>query len=131
MQWLANKEENLPDPNKPYIIITESHEDTVLLKHFSKKWTIFDHNVSLKKFKEHDMEGKGIMPFNVVRYNLAKFTDKKIGQYITERDVPTMSAEEYYFQSRQIKILRAAELLPHEMKREPYHYKNTKDVVFT
>lgn len=131
VQWLENKLENLPDKNKQYIIITESSQDSILLNNFSKHRIIFDHNVLFEKYHKYNMKEKWIIPFNVVRYNLAKFTDKKIAQYITERDTPIMSSEEYYFQSRQISILRGAELLPHEMKREPYHYNNKKDIVFT
>ncbi|MBQ2600406.1 hypothetical protein II582_03415 [bacterium] len=41
-----------------------------------------------------------------------------------------MSTEKYLFEERQIQLFWGCELLPDEMKREPYHYKNTKDVVF-
>ncbi len=131
VQWLENKIENLPDKNKKYIIITENSQDSVLLKNFSAHRIIFDHNISFDKYQKYNMKEKWILPFNVVRYNLAKFTDKTLLQRFVEWDVPVMSTEEYYFQSRQISILRWAELLPHEMKWEPYHYNNNKDIIFT
>ena len=59
-----------------------------------------------------------------------KFTEKKIWQYITEWNEPIMSTEKYLFEERQIQVFWWCELLPDEMKREPYHYNNTKDVVF-
>lgn len=78
VQWLENKIENLPDKNKKYIIITESSQDSVLLEHYTNNWTIFDHQVTKKKYEKYDMQQKNIIPFSVVRYNWAKFTDKKI-----------------------------------------------------
>gem|GEM_PF-5562276 len=66
----------------------------------------------------------------MIRYNLAKFTDKKISSYITERDTPVMSTEEYYYQIRCPRILRACELLPHEIERKPYDYSQSRDVNF-
>jgi hypothetical protein len=75
---LAKIKENLPDKNKEYIIITESSQDSLLLEHYSPKRIIFDHNVDLKKYQQYDMGNRNIIPFGVIRYNLAKFTDKKI-----------------------------------------------------
>ena len=51
------------------------------------------------------MNKKNIIPFDVIRYNLAKFTTKTLSQYITEFDTPIMSTEEYYFRQRNPKIL--------------------------
>jgi hypothetical protein len=50
------------------------------------------------------MKQKNIIPFDVIRYNLAKFTDKKLGQYIFERDTPVMSTEEYHFRMKHPRI---------------------------
>lgn len=128
VQWLENKKKNLPNKNKDYIIITETGQDRILLENFSNKWRVFDHNISHKRYSE--LKNKNIIPFWVIRYNLAKFTDKKIWQYITEWDTPIMDTEEYYFQLKNPRILRWSELLPHEISHTPYHYNNNKDVIF-
>lgn len=130
VQWLDNTIENLPDKNKNYIIITENLVDTLLHENYSSSWVIFDHNISLKKYIKYGMASRNIIPFDVIRYNFAKFTDKKIGQYITERDIPIMDSDEYYFRMKNPRILWWSELLPHEIKWKPYHYNTNKDVCF-
>ena len=41
-----------------------------------------------------------------------------------------MSIEKYLFEESQIQLHWGCELLPDEMKREPYHYLDTKNVVY-
>ncbi len=41
-----------------------------------------------------------------------------------------MSTEDYYFRMKNPRILRWCELLPHEIKRKPYHYNHSKDINF-
>ena len=130
VQWLDNTIENLPDKNKKYIIITENWCDHILHEHYSQNWIIFDHIVWLEKYNTYNMKQKNIIPFDVIRYNLAKFTDKKLGQYIFERDTPIMSTEEYYFRMHNPRIFWWCELLPHEIEWKPYNYTNKKDVNF-
>ncbi len=76
------------------------------------------------------MDQKNIIPFDVIRYNLAKFTDKKIWQYIFERDTPIMPTDEFYFHMKHPRILRWSELLPHEIEWTPYDYNHSKEVPF-
>lgn len=130
VQRLDNTIENIPDPNKDYIIITENLVDDLLHQNYSPRWIIFDHNIWLAKYRKYNMDKKNIIPFDVVRYNFAKFTHKNIADYIFAWDTPTMDTEDYYFRIKNPRILWWSELLPHEMQWQPYHYDNTKDIHF-
>ena len=129
-QRLANTEENVSKVKKNSIIITFMWEYSHLMENYDKSRIIFPHHVDRQDYKKYSMDSKNIYLFNCVRFNRMKFTEKKIWQYITEFDCPVMSTEDYLFEERQIQLFWGCELLPDEMKREPYHYKNTKDVVF-
>lgn len=129
-QWLENKVENIKKIKKNSIIISERWEYPTLFENYDKSWIIFAHWCSIEDYQKYQMNKKNVYLFNVNRFNRMKFTEKKIWQYITERNEPVMSTEKYLFEERQIQLFWGCELLPDEMKREPYHYKNTKDVVF-
>ena len=75
-------------------------------EYYSQNRIIFDHNIGLEKYQKYNMHQKNIIPFDVIRYNLAKFTHKKIGQYLFERDTPIMSTEDYHFRMNNPRILR-------------------------
>lgn len=131
VQWLENKIENLPDKNKEYIIITENSQDKIILENASKKRILFNHYLWEKNYKNYKDNFSKLIPFTVTKYNLAKYTDKKIWSYFTEWDSPIMSIEEYHYQINYPSILWWSDLLPHEMKREPYNYNNSnKDINF-
>gem|GEM_PF-3777464 len=68
----------MPSKTKEIIFITENGCDSVLHENYSSKWIIFDHNIGIEKYSKYNMKAKNIIPFDVVRHNLAKFTDKKI-----------------------------------------------------
>ncbi len=130
VKWLINSKTHLPEKNEKCIIITENSQDLLLLEHYSNNWIIFDHSLSYLKYLSYDVKNKNIFPFGVIRYNLAKFTEKTFKNLIIEWDTPKMSMEEYYYSQRQIKILWGTHLLPHEIKFTPYRYSDNRDIVF-
>lgn len=131
VQWLENKIENIPNKNDNNIIITENSQDLLLLQNYSNNWIIFDHNLTLEKYNQFNISSKNIIPFWVIRNNLAKFTQKTLWAMITEFDTPKMSIEDYYYYSRMPSIYWGSHLLPNEIEFKPYNYlSKSKDIVF-
>lgn len=130
VQRLENNIENIKLIKKNSIILSTEWVDSCIMENYNNSWIIFDHHVSRENYKKYEMNKKNIYLYNVIRWNRVKYTEKKIWQYITDFSTPLMSTEDYLFEERQIQLFRWCELLPDEMKWQPYHYKNTSDVVY-
>lgn len=110
VMWVENKKENLPLRTHKIIYITANWDNSILLEESkSSNWIIFNHWTD-------QAVSDGYIPFSVEVFSLPNY--------------PPTTIEKYRYYLDNPKIQWATDLLPHEIKFVPYHYKNTQDVRF-
>jgi len=109
VDWVANLPENLPSKSQKTIFISASWDNSALIDDIGDNWIVFDHGADRMMTERY-------IPFSVKVLSLPNY--------------PPTTIERYRGYLANPKIFWATDLLPHEMKFVPYHYKNTEDVRF-